>query len=308
VSVDEHDLAERQLGLLTRQQIRSLGLSDMAIQRRVASGRWVRVQPGVFAIGGGAASEDRDLLAACLAADRVVTVSHRAAAVRLGLTKLAPAPREISVDRERGLRLRGITLHRSRDLTPDHITRVGPLPMTTPARTLVDLGQVTAWYHVRDLLELLIARHLITANQAHAALELHSRRGRNGCGALRRVLEQRALLDRPTDSILESAFADVAAAFGLPRPIHQYEVSVAGSSRYIDFAYPELMVAIEVDGFETHATLAGFVDDRVRGNDLALLGWTVLHFTWHQVIHQPSYVAHVVKRALLAASQNRVRN
>jgi very-short-patch-repair endonuclease len=58
------------------------------------------------------------------------------------------------------------------------------------------------------------------------------------------------------------------------------------------------MVAIEVDGFEHHATRAGFIGDRVRGNELALLGWTVLHFTWEQVIHQPAYVASVVRRAI----------
>ena len=144
---------------------------------------------------------------------------------------------------------------------------------------------------------------MLGVNQAHAALELHSRRGRNGCGALRRVLDERALLDRPTDSVLgvrvRRSGCRVRACLD---PCYQHWVVTAdGTDRFIDFAYPDLMLAIEVDGFEHHATVKGFVDDRVRGNELALLGWTVLHFTWQQVIHQPAYVAGVIERALRAA-------
>ena len=207
---------------------------------------------------------------------------------------------EISVDRERGVRPAGVAVHRSRDLAPAHIVHFGPLPITSPARTLVDLGQVLPWYRVRDLLEHLVSHRVMTPNQAHAALALHSRRGRNGCGALRRVLDERALLDRPTDSVLESAFADLCEQEHLRRPVYQYAVKAAGD-RFIDFAYPDLMLAIEVDGFEHHATRAGFIGDRVRGNELALLGWTVLHFTWEQVIHQPGYVANVVRAGASAA-------
>jgi very-short-patch-repair endonuclease len=226
-------------------------------------------------------------------------VSHRGAACQWGLR--IEAPIEISVDRERGFRPPGVEVHRSRDLASTHIVQIASRPVTTPARTLVDLGQVSPWYRVRDLLEHLISRHVLSANEAHAALTLHSRRGRNGCGALRRVLDERALLDRPTDSVMEAAFADLCQREQLPRPEYQHHILAAGD-RFIDFAYPERRIAIEVDGFEHHATRAGFVGDRVRGNELALLGWTVLHFTWEQVIHQPAYVANVIRRALRQAS------
>jgi very-short-patch-repair endonuclease len=293
------EVAEQQLGLITLAQALACGLSERTIRSRLAAGIWLRCQPGVYAIAGAPASEDRSLLAACLCAGRVVAVSHRSAAARWGLDKLSRARLlDVSVDRERGVRVEGVVLHRSRDLRPEHIVRHGPLPITTPARTLVDLGQVAPWYVVRDLLELLISRRVLTANHAHAALELHSRRGRNGCGALRRVLEQRALLDRPTDSVLESAFADLCLAYGLPVAQFQHHLVVDGHDRFIDFAYPTIHLAIEVDGFEHHATLQGFIGDRIRGNELALHGWTVLHFTWQQVIHQPGYVAEIIERAL----------
>ena len=297
----EAELARGQLGLITHRQARELGLSTAAIQRRVGAGHWEPCQPGVYRLAGSVSTREQSELAACLCAGRIVAVSHRGAARHWGLRLEPDVPIEISVDRERGFRPPGVKVHRSRDLTPVHILRADCRPVTTPARTLVDLGQVLPWYRVRDLLEHLISRHVLTANEAHAALELHSRRGRNGCGALRRVLDDRALLDRPTDSVMEAAFADLCQRENLPRPIFQHPVVAAGD-RFIDFAYPERMIAIEVDGFEHHATRAGFVGDRVRGNELALLGWTVLHFTWEQVIHQPRYVANVIRRALRPAT------
>ncbi len=301
----EGEIAVGQLGLITRAQARQLGLGEVTVRNRLRSGRWIRQQCGVYAIAGAPDSEDRQLLAATLSAGPVAAASHRSAARRWGQTRLAASQPEISVDRERGLGMGGVTVHRSRDLHPDHITCLGALPVTTPARTLVDLGQVCPWYVVRDLLEVLIARHTITIDQAHAALALHSRRGRRGCGALRRVLDERALLDRPTESVLEAAFADLCHAHGLPVPAFQFEVQIDGTSRFLDFAYPELLLAIELDGFEFHATAAGFTADRVRGNQLALLGWTVLHFTWQQVIHQPEQVARTIRRALVESARNR---
>jgi hypothetical protein len=291
-------LAERQLGLISRAQAVDLGVSSSAIGRHVDRGIWRPDQPGVYAIAGAPRSAHQAQLAACLAVGGVASVSHRTAAAHWGLHLRDPGPLEISVNREHGPMLAGVTVHRSRDLVPDHVQLDGAVPVTGPARTLVDLGQVCPWYVVRDLLELLLSRKMMTIDHAHAALLVHSRRGRRGCGALRRVLEQRSLLDRPAGSVLEAAFADLCASSDLPRPEYQYPVTASGVERFVDFAYPELLLGIEVDGFETHATVAGFVSDRVRANDLVALGWTLLHFTWHQVIHQPSYVVRTIERAL----------
>jgi very-short-patch-repair endonuclease len=287
-------IASGQFGLISHDQVRDLGLSDAAIRRRVKSGQWEVRQPGVYAMAGSPDSAERQLLAGCLAVGRLAAVSHLSAARRWGLRHPGPPIPEISVDRERGVQLRGLIVHRSRDLSIDQLVPDGPLPVTSPVRTLVDLGQVVPWYVVRDLLETMIARRLVTVAQAEAGLVLHSRRGRRGCGALRRVLEQRALLDRPSESVLEAALAELCRDHDLPPPEYQYAVRVAGGERRLDFAYPELRLAIEVDGFETHATAEGFASDRVRSNELALAGWTVLHFTWHQVVHRPGYVASMI--------------
>lgn len=69
----------------------------------------------------------------------------------------------------------------------------------------------------------------------------------------------------------------------------------------IDFAYPELLIAIEVDGYGPHASRAAFQRDRSRQNDLVALGWTVLRFTWADVVKRPDHVARVLRQAFARA-------
>jgi very-short-patch-repair endonuclease len=80
----------------------------------------------------------------------------------------------------------------------------------------------------------------------------------------------------------------------------QWEVWNAG--RFIarlDAAYPERRIAIEVDGYEAHSSPEAFQRDRTRQNRLVALGWTVLRFTWADVVHRPSMVAQAIKEAII---------
>ena len=70
----------------------------------------------------------------------------------------------------------------------------------------------------------------------------------------------------------------------------------------VDFAYPEIRVAIEVDGWSVHGTPEAMSADFVRQNMLLRLGWTVIRFTWAQVMREPGYVASEITRVLRAKS------
>ena len=85
---------------------------------------------------------------------------------------------------------------------------------------------------------------------------------------------------------------------GLPEPAFQYELAVDGLPRRLDFAFPALRLAIEVDGYERHSRFGVFEDDRKRANGLELAGWVLLRFTWTQVTQQPDYVIRVLTAAL----------
>jgi very-short-patch-repair endonuclease len=288
-------IASHQHGLVSRDQVLGLrGTPDM-IRHRVRIGRWRAVHQTVYAMAGVPETEEYSLMAACLASGDGAAVSHRSA-VEVWSQRPVQPPGEITAPRETGRFSGPVTIHRSRDLAPEHVTRHARLPVTTPARTLVDLGQVAPVWEVSRTLESFLTRKLVTVAIVRAAVVVHGRHGRRGVGVLRRVLDVRGLGDMPAESVLEAALANLCRDAGLPMPQFQYELDVGGRRRRIDFAYPDRKLAIEVDGYEFHSSKPQFEADRLRSNELTFAGWHVLRFTWDQVIHRPNYVVATIQR------------
>src|SRR5690606_30098239 len=126
--------------------------------------------------------------------------------------------------------------------------QLGPIRVTTPVRLLVDLGHVVPHWIVDRALSQLLATDRVRIAQVRLGLEAHSRRGRNGCGALRRVLERRSLLDDVPESVLEAAFVTLCRDHGIALPALQVEVDLPTGHRRLDGAYPDLHLAVELDG------------------------------------------------------------
>jgi hypothetical protein len=88
----------------------------------------------------------------------------------------------------------------------------------------------------------------------------------------------------------------------LPRPVLHHVVTAAdGFAAEVDLAYPDARLAVELDGYAVHGGADAFQHDRSRQNRLVLLGWTVVRFTWHDVVRRPEYVVATVERALAGA-------
>ena len=226
--------------------------------------------------------------------------SHRLALDLWGAKGSDPVPIEVTVVRESAPRPAGVVVHRSRDLHPDHTTARDGIPVTTAARSIVDAGQVLKRWGVEAALEDLLRLQHVTLDQVSAALVLHARRGRPGIGALRRVLADRALDDRPADSVLETAFARLCRDAGLPSPELHPEILVDGVALHPDFGFEGSPVLVELDGFEHHGDRAAFERDRRRDQALTAAGYVVLRFTWRQVVHQPLTVVATLRRVLAA--------
>jgi very-short-patch-repair endonuclease len=290
-----YDLTTGQKGLAERSQLLSL-MSEAAIRHRVATGRLVRAQPGVYRVAGAPVTREQRLLAACLAAGPGAAVSHRSATQEWALADFPDAV-EIVTPRPRWPRLAGVHVHRSTDLRPDHVTIRHGMPVTKPLRTLADLGQSAPWA-VTDALERGLASRLFGLAAADAVLDDLGRKGRTGIGILRRALDERALGRDVPESLLESRMARLLRRHGVPQPAYQHWVT---SGIRVDFAYPDLRIAIEVDGFGVHGSASALSADLERQNRLVTLGWTVLRFTWVQVVKQPDHVARTVLVTLSAA-------
>jgi very-short-patch-repair endonuclease len=94
-------------------------------------------------------------------------------------------------------------------------------------------------------------------------------------------------------------FLQLLRAAGLAQPVRQYEVRVGDERYFLDFAFPERRLCVELDGEEAH-TGAAFQRDRSRQNALVLLGWTVLRFTWADVTERPGQIVALLTQALAA--------
>lgn len=291
-------LAERQYGLVSRSQAQAGGLSSSALQRRVDSGRYVRVQAGVYRVGGAPESWHQRVLAACLASGADAVASHRTAARFWGLHDSEVI--EVTVPRRKGPELRGAVVHRCLDLQHAHLTVRQAIPLTNPLLTLASLGAVVARPDVADALERGAVARLYTIATVESVLDQVATRGRPGSGVLRSVLDARALgRDRP-DGLLEPRFACLLREQGLP-PM-QFQLHVRDDDgRFVarlDFALPEVRLAVEVDGYDTHARPEDREADYARELRLKALGWEVVRLTWRQVVRRPAWVARLLREVI----------
>ena len=292
-------LASRQHGLVLLCQLLALGISPDTVQRWLTTGRLEAVAAGVYRLAGSPRTWEQRMLGAVLAAGPGAAASHRSAAHLWRLVDDADPTVEVTVGRARLPRVPGAVVHRSRDLDPAQLSHRRGIPVTAPPRTLVDLGAVLPRAEVEHALDRALVARLVTVRAVEAAVDAVARPGRRGAGVLGRILDERALgADRP-DGLLEPRMARLLRAQGLPPAAFQHRV--LHGRRFVarvDFAYPGRRIAVEVDGWEAHATPGALQGDLDRQNALVALGWTVLRFTWADVVRRPGKVGTALRAAL----------
>jgi very-short-patch-repair endonuclease len=281
-------LAANQHGVLTRAQLRLCGLHELSIDRRIAAGRLHPLHRGVYAVGHTVLTVEGRWMAAVLAAGRDAVLSRSSAAAAWDLRAIGGGPVHVTVPNHGGRRRRaGIRLHRTITLTPNETTTHRGIPITTAARTIVDLAATLDQRTLERLLERADLLRLIDF------ADLGIEPGRRGAPTLRAVLSRYAA-PAITRSELEERFLRICADHGLPRPATNTRIE----GMEVDFAWRDARLIVEVDGYSYHRSPTAFEDDRERDVRLALAGWQVLRFTWAQVTRRPTWVAGVVANRL----------
>lgn len=287
-------IAGAQYALMTRQQLIDNGVSPHTVKRWSAKGRLQLVHPGVYRMVGAPVTWEQRVLAAVLAGGAGAVASHLTAARLWGLADAGADTDavELTVPDTRSVRLAGVRVHRSADIGRRWVSRRAGIPVTNPLRVMIDAGSVVPGVLLGDMMERALAGRLVTVAGLEAAYGSLGR-GRDGAAALRQALDDRALGRARPDGLLEPRMAALLRDRHLPPAVFQHEVRTE-AGRFvarIDFAYPESALAIEVDGHEAHATPQALQRDLDRQNALVALGWTVLRFTWFDVVRRPEKVA-----------------
>lgn len=288
---------QRQYGVISRQQALAAGISPRSVDRKVIAGEWIVCYRGVYRISAVEVSWHQRLMAAYFHVGEPVAVSGRSAGALWSLEGIELSVVELTTPDFRRRRAKDFFLHSS-DLLPNaDLARVGPFKVTTPTRTLVDLGALISQEALEVALEDAFRRGISSPQRILARLEALSKKGRNGIGPLRDLMSKRA--EGGAKSLLEVKTTRLLRQAGLPKPIRQYEVRLGPKTKaFIDLAYPQAMLAIELDGFKFHSDKSVFQKDRTRRNALTKLGWRTAQFTWDDVNNRPNYVIETV-RALL---------
>jgi hypothetical protein len=258
----------RQNGFVTRQQLLALGVTAKAVDGRLRSGRYVAVYNGVYAEGTPRTDPVGRATAAVLACGPDAVLSHGSAASLWGLISRWAVELEVmtKVCRARP----GITAHRCRSLAVRDVTRHWGIPVTSRARTVLDIApRLTAKRLTRVVNDARLSRHLrLAALQDVLARNPHHR----GTALLRPLVDSPL---NPTRSEMEDEFLAFAETYGLPTPL----VNVTVNGFEVDVLFPEHKVIVELDGWETHRERASFESDRERDAEHLRHGFRTVRIT-----------------------------
>lgn len=273
--------AEETYGVFTTAHAVIAGLSARAQDRRQSSGRWVRLHRGVFRLAGSPLSWRGSLLAACWAGGFRAAASHRSAAELWELPGRRTDLVEIVCPRWRRAQHDGLIVHETRALTDLDLTVVDGVPVTTAARTLLDLGAVCGPRTVEMALENALRRDLVTIRSLRPMLARLGRQGRNGAGVLRALVEERDPDQAPTESEMETKLLQVLRTHGLPKPVPQFQIfdPLGRFVARVDAAIVEWKVALEYESVQEHTGKAALFRDTPRRRKLTRLGWKPIGVT-----------------------------
>ena len=295
------ELASRQHGAFSRAQVGDLGGDDAFAARRLRSGRWGRMWPGVYRLAGTPPSWEQTLVGSWLAGGDGAVVTGRAAGTVWGFPKVARRL-ELAVPSNRFPRVRGVSVHRGAIDAVD-VVRHGPLLVVTPTRAIVHLAASVPEPTLGSIVDHCFSRRLTDRAQLVARLDAIGRSGRPGVAALRRVLDARpSALHRPHEEF-ERRLAAVIDAGGIEPPVYQHVVDLPSGRRVLDAAWPSALFALEADSYLHHSSLGDWARDHPRNAELIAAGWRILPVTWPDLVDTPDVVLSRIDRGLRVSSR-----
>jgi very-short-patch-repair endonuclease len=289
---DLDDVARANHGIVTSD---TSGLSRSAWYRAIAAGTLDQIHPGVARVPGTPDTPEQRIAAGVNAMGAPALASHRSAARLWGVPRPHSDPVDVMLlGRRRALRLDGVVIHRTTDrqhLTPQ---RRSGIACTNILRTIIDLGAVDPG-GLHAAVGHAIATKLASLGAIEAAVADHSRPGRSGVVALRDVIADWSIDQKPADSVLEAVMARLIATRGLP-PVEFHPV-IEGHE--VDFRVIGTPVILECDGWSYHGLdRTGFERDRDRDAGLIAAGWIVVRFTYRAIVSRPGATAQRIRAAV----------
>ena len=256
-----------------------MGFTGAEIRGRLERGELRRARPQVFLAAGSPPSWEQDITVAWLWAGPNAVLSHRTAGELWKMEGVPPGSIELTVPLGQTRAAKGVLIHRRSDLAKHDIVKYRHLMITSPTRTLIDLASVLEAEQLELALEDALRRRLINLARLGKRIDQLCNKGRRGCAALRKLIEQRSY-QKETESGLETRVARALRLGLLPTPARQHKI-YSGKSfvARVDFAYPEAKLAIEAHSYKHHEGRRAWLRDMRRDRALRALGWEIIYVT-----------------------------
>jgi very-short-patch-repair endonuclease len=269
---------------VTHRQLLAVGIRAGAIKRRVAAGRLVRRYRGVYAVGHVQDTPEARWIAAVMACGRGAVLSHLDAAVLWKIYVTKGTTIHVTTTTRSPRTLPGIRVHRARKLDPADVTTKDAIPVTTVARTLIDLTDVLP--SDRILRAMREAEYLKLLDMDTLIAAVQRANGRRRLNELTQAIERH----RPGQIVreeLEHRFLELVHAAGLPDPQTNVKVKTRRRPYDVDCLWRDEAVAVELDGRAAHLRAEAFEEDRARDAALTATGLRPLRFTWRRLTEEP---------------------
>lgn len=292
-------LATRQHGVISLAQLRGCGLSEDAVQHRERRGRLHRLHRGVYAVGHDGVGFEGRAMAAVLAMGPGARVSHYSAGRLLDIlpagssSHLGLAPIDVTVAGGRTVRdRRGVARHRSRSDDARDLRWLGSLPVTSGARTVLDVAGVDGPRNAERMMASALRARLTTEPEVRGLLTRSG--GHPGAGVVAALLHSGPAFDR---SLAERHLLELVRRAGLPEP----RMNARAGGFEVDGLWSRERCVVEFDSFTFHGDRIAFRRDRRKSARLQAAGYDVVPVVWEDLLHAPETVVAAIAGVLAIA-------
>ena len=269
------------LGVISTDRLLGLGCPSRTLANLVSDGTLVTMMPGVFRSAQWPCNREQILAVVC-ARNLAAMIGFTTAGQEWSLRRMIDPLVHVLVPHGRSPEMEGVVVHRCRRIDPvDSVQRPDGIRLTSPPRTLFDSADMIGAEATASVLEQLLNEHRVTFGTVSDTVQRLYHPNRPGSTTMLSVIRSRPAWRSALQSDLEVKVLEEIAAKGLPSPVPQYPVRLPGRDHdiYIDFAWPSVRLAIEVDHPAWHDGAADSHADKGRDRKLTTIGWTSARIT-----------------------------
>jgi hypothetical protein len=263
------------LGIINTSKLLEFGCSDRNIAKMVERRELVTMLPGVFRSAQWPCNREQRLAAVCARNDAAL-IAFTTAGQEWAYRRMFDPTIHVLIFHGRSPEMEGVVIHRCRRIdSVDIVQRPDGIRLTSPPRTIFDSADMIGHEATASVIEQVLNEQRVTLGTITDTVQRLYHPNRPGSKTMLAVIRSRPSWQRALQSDLEVRVIEEIVRQGLPHPVPQYPMVLPGGRNIVvDFAWPSVKVAVEVDHPTWHDGRLDAHADKGRDRKLTTIGWT----------------------------------